>query len=72
MPEDETKPAPSFRDLAKDIADHDGDSVKPQSKELRFQWNVPRGQGPFIPLWLALVVFGGLAVAIILAILPGP
>ena len=69
MPEDEAGPERSFRDRAQGIAGHDEEAVQPPAKDVHFQWNVPRGQVPFIPLWMALLFFGGIAVAVILAVL---
>lgn len=49
-------------ELATRIAGADKPS-KPYPKQLRLQWNVPRGVQPFIPLWLALLVIGIFVVA---------
>ena len=64
-----TEPAdgPTPAELAQEIEDADRPS-KPQEEKLRFQWNVPRGVKPYIPLSLTLLMLGILAVVIIVSV----
>ena len=55
QPEDDDRPTPA--DLAARIGDADRPS-RPQPEHLRFQWNVPRGVKPHIPLWFSLLFLG--------------
>jgi hypothetical protein len=62
MPDDEEPLTPA--DLAARISASDKPS-RPQPTNLRFQWNVPRGVQPYIPLWFALVVIGLVVLAVL-------
>lgn len=67
-----TEPAegPSPAELAQRIAAADR-PPKPYPGGLRFQWNVPRGIKPDVPLWFAVLVISLMAgVPLLLAILP--
>jgi hypothetical protein len=44
--------------LARRIADHDARAAQDTRHDLRFQWNVPTGLKPHIPVWLSLTFFG--------------
>ena len=59
-PVDEPTPA----ELAAEIEAADRPS-KPQEERLRFQWNVPRGVQPYIPLSLTILMLGLLAIVLI-------
>jgi len=68
MPDPVDKPSPA--ELAERIAAADRPS-KPDPGGLRFQWNVPRGVKPDVPLWFAVLVLCLLiAIPIISLLLP--
>ena len=62
MPDEDEAPSPA--ELAARIASADKPSM-PYPKQLRFQWNVPRGVQPYIPLWFVLLVIGLFVVAVL-------
>ena len=66
LPEGEDRPTPA--ELADRIAQADRPS-RPQPNRLRFQWNVPRGVKPFVPLWLPLVFLGLFALIVVTSLL---
>ena len=51
------RPERSPAELAAAISGADKPS-KPYPGGVRFQWNVPRGVKPDVPLWFALLVLG--------------
>jgi hypothetical protein len=63
VPEQEETPSPA--ELAARISSGDKPS-KPYPKQLRFQWNVPRGVQPYIPLWFTLLVVGLFLLAVLI------
>ena len=56
---------PTPAELADRIVAADQPST-PQPKQLRLQWNVPRGVQPYIPLWFALLVIGMLVLPVLI------
>ena len=66
LQDDEDRQTPA--ELAAQIGDADRPS-RPQPEHLRFQWNVPMGVKPHIPLWLSLLFAGLLAVLIFSSLL---
>jgi hypothetical protein len=60
--QDDERPTPA--ELAARIEAADRPS-QAQPERLRFQWNVPRGVKPYVPLWLSLLFLGLLLVMII-------
>jgi hypothetical protein len=66
VPEDDERPTPA--ELAARIEEADRPS-RPQPERLRFQWNVPTGVKPYIPLWLSLLVLALLAFMVLDGIL---
>ena len=68
MTADDPKLTPA--ELAARIAAADKPS-KPQPKELRLQWNVPRGVQPYIPLWFSLLFVGVIVLVAVANLLEG-
>ena len=66
VPEDGDRPTAA--ELASRIGADDRPTRK-QPERLRFQWNVPAGVKPHIPLWFSLVVLGLLGFMVLNAIL---
>src|SRR3954454_17080630 len=64
-PDPPEEPTPA--DWAREIEDADRPS-KPQEQRLRLQWNVPRGVQPYVPLSLALLMLGILALLVVLTL----
>lgn len=54
--------------LAEQIIKADHPSA-PVEQRLRFQWNVPTGVQPYVPLWLSLVFIGLVIAAIVASVL---
>ena len=55
-------------ELGKRIAGADRPGA-PHEQRLRFQWNVPQGTTPYVPLWLSLTVVGLIVAGIVGALL---
>ena len=55
-------------ELARRISDADRRS-KPADQRLRFQWNVPQGTTPHVPLWLSLTFLALIVIAVLSALL---
>lgn len=58
---------PTPADLAREIEDSDRPS-RPQEERLRFQWNVPRGVKPYVPLSLTLLMLGILVFVVVVSL----
>jgi hypothetical protein len=60
--QDDERPTPAELAARIEAADR---PPQAQPERLRFQWNVPRGVKPYVPLWLSLLFLGLLLVMII-------
>lgn len=54
--------------LGRRISDADRPSA-PAERRLRFQWNVPLGVTPFVPLWMSVAFLVAASVVVVAAVL---